>query len=334
MRFANPYLIYLITAGICLIVFFIWSARNRKKALEGFAQKALLKELLSQVDWRKRNLKTAFLIAGSLLCIFALARPQWGFHWMQVRRKGLDILVALDTSKSMLATDVKPNRLERSKLALRDLTSKLKGDRIGLIGFAGTAFLQCPLTVDYSGFLLSIEDISVNSIPKGGTSISSAISEALKSYAGGLKKYKVLVIITDGEDHEGDPVKLAQEAKKEGIVIFCIGIGTQEGDLIFVEDKEGKNEYLKDSNGNAVKSRLNEETLQKIALSTGGTYVRSASTEFGLELLYNEKLSKMEKRELEGRMNKLYEERFQIPLALGLVLLLLEALIGDVKKNQ
>jgi Ca-activated chloride channel family protein len=334
MRFAGQYYIYLIAVAAGLVAFVVWAAKARAQALSRFAQKDLLKELLFQVDPRLQLFKIILLVCASLFCLFALSRPQWGFRWQEVRRKGLDILVALDTSRSMLATDVKPNRLERSKLALRDLTTKLKGDRIGLIAFAGSAFLECPLTVDYNGFFLALEDISVTTIPKGGTSISSAIHAAIRSYAGGLKKYKILVIITDGEDHEGDPVQAAQEAKKEGIIIYCIGIGTQEGDLVFVDSEEGRKEYLKDSAGNAVKSRLNEDVLQKICLTTGGTYVRAASTEFGLELLYNEKFSKMEKSELQTKMSKLYIERFQIPLTIGLMLLLIEMLLSDRRKEK
>ncbi|MCU0651210.1 MAG: VWA domain-containing protein, partial [Candidatus Omnitrophica bacterium] len=223
MRFANENYIYLILIAIGLIAFLFWAARARDKARARFAQQDLLKELLSQVDPRLLRLKVIVLAAGVLLCLIALARPQLGFRWQEVKRKGLDIIVAVDTSRSMLATDVRPNRLSRSKLALRDLTSRLKGDRIGLIAFSGSAFLECPLTVDYSGFLLSLDDLSADTIPKGGTSISSAIQEAVKSYSGGVKKYKVLIIITDGEDHEGDPLKAAEEAKKEGIIIYCIG---------------------------------------------------------------------------------------------------------------
>jgi Ca-activated chloride channel family protein len=271
------------------------------------------------------------LSLGLLFCLLALLRPQWGFKWQEVKRKGLDIIIALDTSKSMLANDIKPSRLERAKLAIDDFTREFKGDRIGLIAFAGSAFLECPLTIDYGGFLLALEDINVNSISKGGTSISSAIKEALRSYPAAEAKFKVLIIITDGEDPEGDPLRLAEEAKKAGIIICCIGIGTQEGELVFLGRDDGSKEFLKDNQGNAVKSRLNEEILQKIVLATGGTYIRSTNTDFGLGLLYQGRLSKMEKREFAAKMSKLYQERFQIPLAIGLILILLEILISDRK---
>jgi Ca-activated chloride channel family protein len=329
MRFAQPHFFYIILMALtALALFYVWVFQSRKRALERFAQKELLNDLLDRISPARKKIKAITLVASVLFCLLALLRPQWGFHWQEVKRRGLDILIALDTSKSMLATDVKPNRLERSKLALRDLTGNLKGDRIGLIAFAGSAFLECPLTVDYGGFLLSLEAIDVAIIPRGGTSISSAIREAVRSYEGGLNKYKVLVIITDGEEHEGDSLRAAEEAKKQGLTIFCIGIGTKEGELIALTQEDGSRSYLKDRQGNAVKSRLDERVLEKIALATGGSYIRSTSTEFGLDLLYREKLSKMEKRDYESKLSKLYDERFQIPLVLALILILLEPFIG------
>ncbi|MDP2768038.1 MAG: VWA domain-containing protein, partial [Candidatus Methanoperedens sp.] len=299
-----------------------------------FAQKGLLVELLAQVDPGRQRIKAILLILGLTLCFFALLRPQWGFKWQEVKRKGLDIIIALDTSKSMLANDIKPSRLKRAKLAIGDFTQNLKGDRVGLIAFAGSAFLGCPLTIDYGGFLLALENVDVHTIPRGGTSISSAIKEAIRSYPAGEGKFKVLIIITDGEDHDGDALGLAREAKKEGIIICCIGIGTKEGELVFLEQEDGRKEFLKDNAGNAVKSSLNEDLLQKISLAAGGTYIRSTNTNFGLDLLYQGRLSKMEKREFEGKMNKLYEERFQLPLFLGLILILLEIIISDRKKYK
>ncbi len=332
MRFAAITSAYLFWLIIALIGFLFWANSRKIKAFETFADKNLLATLLASFDIRKYRLKEALIIVALFFTVFALMRPQWGFKWQEIKRKGLDILVAVDVSKSMLAEDIKPSRLERTKLALADFVKHLKGDRVGLIAFAGSAFVQCPLTVDYSGFLLSAESLDINTIPKGGTSISSAIREAIKSYEGGLKKYKVLIIITDGEDHEGDPVKAAELAQKEGIKIFCIGIGTNEGELIPVADESGNKGYLKDRSGAVVKSRLDETTLQKIALTTGGSYVRASSREFGLDLIYKEKLSEMEKRELESKMAKQYEERFQIPLALAFLLLAAEFIISDRRR--
>jgi len=334
MRFAQPNFILFILASCALVLFYIWAFAARERMREKFAQKGLLSELLAGVDPARQRLKAVLMVAGLCFCFFALMRPQWGFKWQEVKHKGLDIIIALDTSKSMLAADIKPSRLERAKLAIGDFVRNLKGDRIGLVAFAGSAFLECPLTVDYGGFMLSLENVDTDIIPRGGTSISSAIREAMRAYPAGESKDKVLIIITDGEDHEGDPLKLAEEAKKQGIIICCIGIGTKEGELIFVQGHDNTKEFLKDSQGNAVKSRLNESVLEKIALDTGGTYIHASNTEFGLELLYNEKLSKLQKREFEAKMSKLYVERFQIFLFIGLVALLVELGISDVRKMR
>ena len=298
-----------------------------------FASQDLAPELSRSVIPGRRRLKALLLVCGLLFLIFGLARPQWGFHWEEVTRRGLDIIVAIDVSKSMLAQDVKPNRLERSKLAVKDLLRKLQGDRIGLIAFAGSAFLQCPLTADYNGFGLALDMLDIDTIPRGGTSIARAIKEAIRSFEGGLKKYKVLVFITDGESHEGNTMKWAEKAKEEGIKIFCIGIGTKEGELIPYRTDAGERGFVKDQGGNVVKSRLDEETLQKIALKTGGSYVRATGAEFGLDLIYEERLSKMEKRELESKMSKQFEERFQIFVLIGVVLLLLEPFITTRQRD-
>lgn len=333
MRFANLQAGHLFWVVAGLILFFIWSDKNKKKALSAFADKKVLVSLVASFNPKNYRLKKIIIVAACSLIVFALMRPQWGFNWQEVKRKGLDIVVAVDVSKSMLAEDIKPNRLERTKLALADFTKHLNGDRIGLIAFAGSAFLQCPLTVDYNGFLLSVENLDVNLIPRGGTCLSCAINEAVKSYEGGVKKYKVLIIITDGESHTGNPERAAQLAKAEGIKIFSIGIGTSQGELIPITYESGSKGFLKDRDGNVVKTSLDETGLEKIALTTGGSYVRAGSAEFGLELIYNQKLSKMERRELEAKMAKRYEERFQIPLFLALVLLIAELFIGDRRKS-
>lgn len=332
MKFAQAYYVYWIWAVFALALFFFWAFKTKMLAMREFAESELLKEIAGSVNFRKQIIKFIIIVAVLILGVVVLMRPQWGFQWQEVKRRGLDILIAIDTSRSMLATDAKPNRLERSRLAVKDLIKKLRGDRIGLIAFSGTSFLQCPLTLDYDGFLLALNDLSVDTIPRGGTSISSAIKLAMANLEGEEKKHKALLIITDGENHEGDPVKYAEAAKKVGIKIFCVGIGSIGGELIQLTDKNGKKTFLKDREGNVIKSRLNEHILQKIALVTGGTYVRSSGAEFGLDLIYEKKLSKMEKKEIKAQMNKFYHERFQIPLVIALMLLIFEPFIIDVKK--
>jgi len=332
MRFANLQAIHLLWLIVALSVFYFWAYKRRIKIMQRFAHQDLIADLTPSLSRKRQKVKVALVLSAILLIILSFLRPQWGFHWQEVKRKGLDIIIAVDTSKSMLAEDVRPNRLERAKFAIRDFVRNLKGDRIGLIAFAGEAFLQCPLTVDYGGFLLSVDSLNVNIIPRGGTSISHAIKEAVRSYEGGLKKYKVLIIITDGEDHEGDAIRAAEAAKKEGVKIFCIGIGTPEGELIPITDDKGSRTFLKDNQGNVVKTRLDESTLQKIALVTGGSYVRSGATQFGLDLIYKEKLSKMEKREFESKLTRQFEERFQIPLILAFFLLAGELFISERRR--
>jgi len=334
MGFANREMMYLVVLPLLMILFYVWALKRRRSLMKHFLQKDLIKELTQSVDERKRFLKSVLLVLGLSFAVFSLLRPTWGYHWEEVKRKGLDIIVAIDTSKSMLAEDIKPNRLKRTKLAVKDLVAKLKGDRIGLVAFAGTAFLQCPLTVDYNGFMLALDSIDVGVIPRGGTSISSAIKEVVKGHEGGLKKNKIMILITDGEDHEGNPIKAALEAKKDGIIIYCIGIGTKEGDLIPVRDETGRMSFMKDRLGNVVKSRLDESTLQRIAIDTGGAYIRSASTDFGLDYIYDDKLKAIERREIETKMKKHYQERFQIPLLVAFILFALEPLINDRKRRK
>ncbi|MCM8832243.1 MAG: VWA domain-containing protein [Candidatus Omnitrophica bacterium] len=332
MRFGAGNLANLFWIIVFLILFLLWVDLKKKKLLNQFAQKNLLIELTKTFDIRKYRIKQILLILGIFFIIVSLLRPQWGFKWQRLQKKGLDILIAVDVSKSMLAQDIKPSRLERTKLALADFIKILKGDRVGLIAFAGDAFLLCPLTCDYNGFLLSAGALDVDIIPKGGTSIFSAIKEAVKGFEVG-EKYKVLIIITDGEDHSGALEEAIKLAKKEGIKIFCIGVGTKEGELIPIKDKDGNRTFLKDNNGLVVKSSLNEENLKKLAFATDGSYIHATAKEFGLELLYKEKLSKLEKKDTETKISKQYYERFQIPLLIAFFLLSIEFLINERKAN-
>ncbi len=329
MKLGNLQALHYIWLLVAMAFFYLWAVKKRKKAMESFADRELLKDLTRSLNEGRHRTKTVLVGVAILFIILALMRPQWGFEWQEVKRSGLDIMIAIDTSNSMLAEDVKPNRLMRSKLAVKDLIKKLSGDRIGLIAFAGSAFTQCPLTTDYHGFTLSLDALDVNIIPKGGTSITSAIKTAVKSFEGGMKKHQVLIIITDGENHDDKAVALAQEAKEQGIKIFTIGIGTKEGELIPVVNDEGNRTYLKDRSGNVVKTRLNETTLQEIALTSGGSYVKATSIEFGLDAIYETKLADMEQREFENKMVKKYYDRFQIPLILALLFLFMEPFVRE-----
>lgn len=333
MKFGAPQMWALLWLVPAVVIFYIWAARSRKAALEKFASRTPLPEITKTYDPRKRKARSMMLVLAVFFILVALLRPQWGFRWQEVKRRGLDIIIALDTSKSMLAQDVLPDRLERSKLAIKDLVRKLRGDRIGLVAFSGTAFLQCPLTLDYSGFLLSLDDITVDTVPVGGTSLAKGIYTSVKAFEGGRKKNNILIIITDGEDLEGGVDKAIEKAGSNGVKIFCVGIGTSEGELIPILTKSGERTFLKDEEGKVVKTRLDEGLLQRAALETGGAYVRSAGAEFGLDLIYDKEISKIEKREFKSKMEKQYNERFEFPLAIAFLLLLIEPFIGDRKKD-
>jgi len=333
MTYENAsYIPALVMIFAVLVLFYLWTFRRRRALMRRFADKHLIEGITPNLSFGAKVLKAIMIMTAMGFLFIALARPQWGFEWQEVKRTGLDILIAIDVSKSMLTNDVKPNRLERSKFAVKDVLNKLDGDRIGLIAFSGSAFLQCPLTIDYNGFLLALDDLNVNTIPRAGTSLASAINEAREIFKGPEKKYKVLVIITDGEELEGDAVRAAKEAAAEGIKIYCVGVGTSEGDLVPTINDRGERVFLKDKSGNVVKSRLNENVIKEAALSSGGSYVRATQAEFGLSLLYDTSISKLEKRDIESKMRKRREERFQIFLAIAIALLLLEPVISERRR--
>ncbi len=333
MLFGHIHFAYLFLLVMVLMLFLLFTRCGRKKALVSFAQEELLTYLTSALDRRKAGLKMSLILIALIFSIVALMRPQAGFRWEEGERTGLDILVAIDTSKSMLAEDIKASRLNRAKGMTKDFVKNLKGDRIGLIAFSGTAFLVCPLTVDYNAFLLSLDSIDDQTIPKGGTSISFPIREALRDYRGRTAQHKALVILTDGEDHEGDLTGAIELAKQNGLKIFCVGFGTREGELIPVVDEAGKRDFLRDKEGRVVKTSINETLLQKIALSTGGTYLRADEKRNGLHWIYEKKLSKMERGEFEAKMKKQHREWYQIPLLIALVLLVLEPMISEKKEE-
>ena len=265
----------------------------------------------------------------ALAClILALARPQWGFHWEEITRRGLDLLVVLDTSRSMTAADIKPSRLQQAKWGIHDLLRALRGDRVGLIPFAGSSLLQCPLTTDYAAFAMTLDDLYCGIIPRGGTAIAQALRTAIDSFPDDTTADRCILLVTDGEDHEGAPLSLLPELKEKGIRLYAIGIGTLEGEMIPGDASTGS-AYFKDRKGQIVKTTLHEDILQQLATSTGGAYVRSAAGDTGLERVFRESIDKLKRSEAESRTARINEERFQWPLLLSLLLLLLESLTPD-----
>ena len=240
-------------------------------------------------------------------------------------------MILLDTSASMEAEDMKPNRLEKAKQEIRGIVERLSGDRIGLVLFAGQSFIHCPLTLDYSAFNIFMDVVDTDIIPKQGTAIGDAIKTALTAFDQKERKYKVIILLTDGEDHDTKPIEAAEKARDEGVRIFPIGIGSIRGEPIPIKNRRGEVAgYKKDENGSVVMTKLDEMTLQRIAEITGGTYFRATAGEIELDRIYDEILG-MEKKELEGQLTTQYEDRFQYPLAAGIFLLIIEFLVTDKK---
>lgn len=320
--------------AIPLVALFFWFAFRKKRAAElRFISVDLIGRLIPAEYMKRQKMKAVLVTLALVLFVLALAQPMWGYHWREVRRRGLDLIIAVDTSKSMLAEDVKPNRLERAKREIEDLIGILAGDRVGIIAFAGRAFVKCPLTLDYAACRLVVDDITPTTVPRGGTDIATAIEKAVRAFETKTKRDKSLVIISDGESTEGDALAAAEKAKQNGVAIYCIGIGTSEGELIPMRDEKGSLTYLKDREEKAVKSKLDSEELSRIALITGGAYIHSRTT-LDLEELYKTRIMTREAREALGGRKKVFENRFQFPLALALILLCLEAVMGPGRKNR
>lgn len=332
MPFAHPHLLWLLLViPPAMAVFFWWSSRRRRQALTHFIDARLLPGLVVGVSARRQKLRFACLIGAAACLILALARPQWGFSWEESKQRGLDIVIAIDTSKSMLAEDIPPNRLARAKLAALDLMQQAKSDRLGVVAFAGSAFLQCPLTIDDSAFRQSIEALNVHIIPQGGSAIAEAIEVAQTAFKEG-ENHRILVLLSDGEDHDSGAIAAAEKAARDGLKIFTIGIGSPEGEILRVKDAKGRSDYIRDEQGNVVKSRLNEALLQEIATRAGGFYLPLRGAKV-VETLYTQGLAPLPKTESAEKLVKRYHERFHWPLGLAIALLLIEMFYPERRRE-
>ncbi len=334
MKYENINYLYLLPIVFIMTLAYIVFYKNKQNAIKKFVQAELMDSIVAVVSKRKQKIKAVFVITALLFIIFSLVQPKWGYHWEDVERRGIDIVVAVDTSRSMLADDIKPNRLQAAKREINDLINIVDGDRIGLVAFAGTAFLQCPLTLDYGAFNLFLDDLNTNLIPVGGTSFGEAIKKSMSAFSSKLKKHKAIVLITDGEDHQGNAMEMAKAAKEQGIVVYTVGVGKKEGAYIKLKDGRGNETLIKDREGMVVKSHLDEVLLNKIALETGGAYTPAYGIQWGLANIYTNIIANMEEKQLGGRKIKLYENRFQIPLFIALILITLESLIGERARKR
>src|SRR5437899_2186665 len=286
MRFEHPQLLWLLLLALPgLTGFFWWSWRERRRLIAQFVQSRLLANLTVGVSARRLKIRLALLIAAVGLLVITLARPQWGLDWEEAKQRGLDVVVAIDTSRSMLAEDVAPNRLARAKLAALDLKKLARTDRVGLVAFAGSAFLQCPLSFDDEAFRQSVNALDVNIIPQGGTALAEAIQTARAAFKEKNDNHKILVLFTDGEDHDGSAVEAARSAAKEGMRIYTVGVGTPNGEMLRITDARGRSEFLKDDQGHFVKSRLDEPLLRQIAQAADGFYMLLTGAN-AIDLLY------------------------------------------------
>jgi len=329
--FANPEILFALLLLPVVVLFYFWSRHGRQSARERFARANKLEGLAQSYSRTGRVTKYVLFLLALVFIILAAARPQWGTHAVMLKREGLDIMVILDTSASMDAEDMKPSRLEKAKQEIRGIVERLSGDRIGLVLFAGNSFIHCPLTLDYSAFNIFMDVVYSDIIPTQGTAIGDAIKSALTAFDQKQRKYKVIILMTDGEDHDTEPIAAAELAREQGVRIFTIGIGSVRGEPIPIKNRRGEVlGYKKDEDGSIVMTRLDESTLQQIADITGGVYFRATAGEIELDRIYDEILG-MEKKELEGKLMTQYEDRFQYPLVVGVVLLIIEFLISDKK---
>lgn len=331
-RFANPDFLYLLLILPVMVLLFIINEIRKRRAIKRIGDENLVARLLPELSKMRPSVKFIIQLAGVAVAIIVLARPQFGSKLEEVKKEGVEVIIALDVSNSMLAEDIQPDRLTRAKQALTRLIDNLDNDKIGLIVFAGDAYTQIPITTDYISAKMFLSAIGPEMVPKQGTSIGSAIDLGMRSFTPGEGRSKAMIIITDGENHEDDPVAMAEEASKAGIVIHTIGIGSAEGVPVPVTIS-GKRDYLKDAEGNTVITKLDEEILKKIAVAAGGNYVRASNTNIGLDEVFGE-IRNMKKQEMESKMFTEYNDQFQIFAGIALFLLMLDFIIMDRKNRR
>ena len=331
-RFANPEFLYLFLAVPVILTIWLMNEFRKKKALARFGDLSLVKRLIPDLSTIRPPFKLILQITAFSFMTIILARPQFGSKIEEVKRQGVEVIIALDVSNSMLAGDIQPNRLERAKQAISRLVETLDNDKIGLIVFAGNAYTQIPVTTDYISAKMFLSTISPEIAPRQGTSIASAIDLGMRSFSPGSNKSKALIVITDGENHEEDPVDKAKEAAAEGIVIHTIGIGSADGVPISM-NINGRQEFLKDQEGNTVITKLDENILKEIAVTANGMYVRASNTNIGLDQIFNE-IRKMKKEELEGTMYTEYNDQFQIFAGASLLFLLIDFMFMDRRNRR
>lgn len=327
MEFAIPQMLNALYALPLVVLLLAWGARQRAAALGRFAGPGMAEVLAPGRSWRRVLLKSILKTAALALLVLAAARPQFGSQLTKVHREGIDLVIALDTSLSMLAEDMKPNRLERAKQEIVDLIDGLKGDRVGIVAFAGEAFVLCPLTVDYNAALMFTQTADVGIVSRQGTAVDKAIETSLSLFKETTPSDKVIILVTDGESHDSNPLEVAREAAARGVRIYTIGIGNPAGELIPLRGTDGSVEgYKKDSAGETVLTRLDEKTLREVARATGAQYLPATRDGLELKVLYRE-ISGLQRSAVEGEFVERKTDRFQWFLGAAFLLLFLETLV-------
>jgi len=332
LRWDNEWAIYLLAAVPLLLLAFVVYKVGRKRSLQKFADHHLVKRLGIGLPLHKLEVKFVFVILAVCSLIVAIANPKIGSKMEEVKREGIDIMVALDVSRSMNATDVEPDRLSQAKLFLNKLIQNLAGDRIGLIIFAGNAYVQMPITTDHSAALLFLESISSEIVPTQGTAIGEALRLGVESFGEESKTNKAIIVISDGENHEGDAVKASREANAMGVLTYAVGVGTDRGSPVPLKRKGVQYDFQRDKEGNIITSKMNPEMLKEVAEAGGGSYLALTNTRETSEMMIEE-LSKLEKQEMEARVFTDYEDHFQIFIGICLILLIVEWIVS-YKRNR
>ena len=329
-RFAHPELLYLLIIIPLLIVFYVVMLTRKKKAIAEFGNPELLAPLMPLLSFKRGTWKFVMILLALLFVITGAAGPQFGSKLQQVQKKGIELMIALDVSNSMMAQDIKPSRLEKAKLAISRMIEKLSNDKVGLIVFAGDAYVQLPITTDYSSARLFLSGINTDIVPVQGTAIGAAIDLAAKSFTPETEASKAIIVITDGENHQDDAVAAARAAHKKGIYVHTIGMGLEQGAPI--PQKGNPGQFMKDGKGNVIISKLDEQTLREIAKAGEGLYVRATNTEVGLNTLLDE-VNQMEKALLDERVYSDYAEKYQYFFLAGLFFVFIEFMILG-RKNR
>lgn len=331
MTFFRTEMLFFIWAVPVLFLVILYGTRRRREIMRRFSSAHGLSVIAPDTVGGRRWVKGSLLMGAVLFTAVALAGPRYGYRWQEIHQQGVDIIIALDCSRSMTAADIQPTRLERAKREVFDLLAMLEGDRAGLVAFAGTAFLQCPLTLDYTAFNLFLNALSPDYLPVGGTDITSALKTALDSFDPKSASDKAVILITDGENTgDGDPLEAAGMLKDKEIKLFCIGVGGSDG----VPVPEASGGFKKDRTGQIVLSRLDENILKKMAVVTGGTYVRSVAGDMDLDAIYTDEIrKKMEAETLSSGRKQVWEDRFQWPLAIALLCLVAELALPVTRKT-